>query len=132
MTIQKTGVGQKNMTALITDLEEKLAFARDHAEPDKVNKRHEKNQLTARERIHALLDKDSFHEIDALMVHRCVDFAMDKKKLPGDAVVTGWGTIHGRKVFVFSQDFMDFGGALGEVFAKKMIKVMQLAMSARC
>jgi acetyl-CoA/propionyl-CoA carboxylase carboxyl transferase subunit len=132
MTTTKPGVGQKNMSVLTDELDEKLASAYDHAPPDKVKKRHEKNQLTARERIYELLDKDSFHEIDALMVHRCVDFQMDKKKLPGDGVITGWGTIHGRKVFVFSQDFMDFGGALGEVFAKKMIKVMQLAMSARC
>ncbi len=125
-------VGQKNMDALCNALEEKISFAQNHANPEKVEKRHQKGRLTARERIHHLLDKGSFCEMDALVVHRCTDFDMDKKKIPGDGVITGSGTIHGRRVFVFSQDFMDYGGALGEVFAKKIIKVMDFAMNARC
>ncbi len=132
MTDKKNHVGEKSLIAATRDLEERLAFARDHALPQKVEKRRAKGQLTARERLLKLLDEGSFHETDALVVHRCTDFGMDKKKLPGDGVITGWGKIHGRKVFVFSQDFMDFGGALGEVFAQKMIKIMDLAMNARC
>jgi propionyl-CoA carboxylase beta chain len=116
----------------IHDLEARLARATDHASPEQVAKRHAEGKLTARERIHKLLDPRSFHETDAFAVHRCADFGLDKKKIPGDGVITGWGTIGGRKVFVFSQDFMDFGGALGEVFAKKVVKIMDLAMSNRC
>ena len=116
----------------IHDLEVKLTEATDHANPEHVAKRHAEGKLTARERVHKLLDPHSFHETDALVVHRCTDFGIDKKKIPGDGVITGWGTIGGRKVFLFSQDFMDFGGALGEVFAKKVVKIMDLAMSNRC
>ncbi len=132
MADQKQSVGEKSIAMATSELEEKLAQARNHAPAAKVEKRHGKGQLTARERLHKLLDEGSFHEVDALMTHRCIEFGMEKKKLPGDGVITGWGTIHGRRVFVFSQDFMDFGGALGEVFAQKMIKIMDLAMNARC
>lgn len=124
--------GKKSMNDLVEDLDGRLEYARNHAPAEKIEKRHAKGQLTARERIDNLLDPGSFHEIGALMVHRCVDFGMEKKKLPGDGVVTGWGKINGRRVFVFSQDFMDYGGALGEVFAKKIIRVMDHAMEARC
>jgi acetyl-CoA carboxylase carboxyltransferase component len=111
---------------------ERQAGAESHAPPEKVAKRHEKGQLTARERVLALLDPGTFHETDALMVHRCADFGMERNKVPGDGVVTGWGRVDGRTVFVFSQDFMDYGGALGEVFARKIVKIMDLAMQNRC
>ena len=84
--------------------------------------------MTARERINSLLDKGSFQEIDKFVVHRCNDFGMGKKKIPGDGVVTGHGTITGRKVFLFSQDFTVFGGSLSGPFGEKVCKVMDLAL----
>jgi len=120
------------MLEKLEDLRKRMRAAENHAPEDKIRKRHEKGQLTARERILELLDEGSFHETDALMTHRCVEFGMERNKLPGDGVITGWGTVEGRQVYVFSQDFMAYGGALGEVFAKKMVKVMDLAMGSRC
>src|SRR5919199_1818519 len=92
-----------------------------------IEKQHDRGKLTARERIELLLDQGSFVETDPLARHRVRDFDMDKRRPYGDGVVTGWGTIDGRKVFVFSQDFTVFGGSLGEVFAEKVCKVMDLA-----
>ena len=89
---------------------------------------HSKGKLTARERLSLLLDADSFSEYDALVTHRCADFAMDANRPPGDGVVTGRGRINGRDVFVFSQDFTVFGGSLGEQHARKICKVMDAAM----
>ncbi|MFQ5758398.1 MAG: acyl-CoA carboxylase subunit beta [Candidatus Bathyarchaeia archaeon] len=97
---------------------------------ERIEAQHKKGKLTARERIDMLLDPGSFVELDPLVIHRCTDFGMDKKKILGDGVVTGYGTIDGRLVFVFSQDFTVFGGSLGEMFAKKVCKVMDLAMKS--
>lgn len=94
----------------------------------RIAKQHEKGKLTARERIELLLDKDSFEEFDAFVTHRCQDFGLDKKKFLGDGVVTGYGTIDGRLVYVFSQDFTVLGGSLSETFAMKICKVMDMAM----
>jgi acetyl-CoA carboxylase carboxyltransferase component len=87
-----------------------------------------KGKLTARERVELLLDKASFHEIDAFVVHRERNFGMDEKKYLGDSVITGWGTIDGRLVYVFSQDFTVFGGSLSQVHAEKICKIMDMAM----
>ncbi|MGQ9565293.1 MAG: acyl-CoA carboxylase subunit beta [Candidatus Bathyarchaeales archaeon] len=95
---------------------------------DRIDKQREKGKLTARERIDLLLDAGSFVELDPFIVHQCTDFGMEKQKILGDGVVTGYGTINGRLVYVFSQDFTVFGGSLGEMFAKKVCKVMDLAM----
>jgi propionyl-CoA carboxylase beta chain len=95
---------------------------------ERIEAQHKKGKLTARERLYLLLDPNSFVEFDPFVVHRCTDFGMDKRKLLGDGVVTGYGTIDGRPVFVFSQDFTVFGGSLGEMFAKKVCKIMDLAM----
>jgi propionyl-CoA carboxylase beta chain len=95
---------------------------------DRIKKQHEQGKLIARERIEHLLDKGSFHELDMFVVHQCTHFGLEDKKYPGDGVVTGYGTIDGRLVYVFSQDFTVFGGALGEAFANKICKVMTLAM----
>ena len=95
---------------------------------ERIEAQHAKGKLTARERIELLLDPDSFVEIDPFVVHRCTEFGMAEKKILGDGVVTGYGTIDGRPVFVFSQDFTVFGGSLGEMFAKKVCKIMDLAM----
>src|SRR5512147_2036296 len=114
--------------------EEKLAYLRElreaaihSASEAAVEKQHAKGKMTARERIEALLDPGSFEELDTFVRHRTYDFDMQKNRPWGDAVVTGYGEIDGRTVFVFSQDFTVFGGSLGEVMAEKMVKVMDLA-----
>ncbi len=95
---------------------------------DRIEKQHAAGKLTARERIELLLDPGSFVEVDRLRVHRCRDFGMDKKHHPGDGVVTGYGQIDGRQVFVFAQDFTVFGGSLSETVAQKICKIYDLAM----
>ncbi len=96
--------------------------------PDRIEAQHKKGKLTARERLDLLLDKGSFHETDPFVVHRTHDFGLEKQKFPGDSVVTGWGTIDGRLVYVFSQDFTVFGGSLGEVHAEKICKILDQAL----
>ena len=96
--------------------------------PDRIAKQHSQGKLTARERIEKLLDVGTFVEMDRLVVHRCTDFGMEQHKIPGDGVVTGYGAIGGRKVFVFAQDFTVFGGSLSGAYARKITKVMELAM----
>jgi acetyl-CoA carboxylase carboxyltransferase component len=96
----------------------------------RVESQHAKGKMTARERIQYLLDRNSFEEIDKFVVHRCHDFGMGKKKIPGDGVVTGYGTIGGRSVFVFSQDFTVFGGSLSGPFGEKVCKIMDLALKS--
>ncbi len=93
----------------------------------KIKKQHDSNKLTARERINALLDEGSFVEIDAFVSHRCTDFGMDAVEAPGEGVVTGYGTVDGRLVYVYAQDFTVMGGSLGEMHAKKICKVMDMA-----
>lgn len=92
-----------------------------------IKKQHDSNKLTARERINLLLDAGSFVEIDAFVTHRCTEFGMDAKEVPGEGVVTGYGTVDGRLVYVYAQDFTVMGGSLGEMHAKKIAKVMDMA-----
>src|SRR5437764_8954123 len=99
---------------------------------DAVAKQHERGKYTARERVEKLLDSGSFQELDTFVRHRTYDFDMQKNRPYGDAVVTGHGTIDGRRVCVFSQDFTVFGGSLGEVMAEKMCKIMDLAAKIGC
>ncbi|KMY50712.1 acyl-CoA carboxylase subunit beta [Peribacillus loiseleuriae] len=94
---------------------------------ERIIKQHEKGKLTARERIHLLVDKGSFVELNPFIEHRCVDFGLDKTKGLGEGVVTGYGKVNGRPIYLFSQDFTVFGGALGEMHAKKIANVMDLA-----
>ena len=94
----------------------------------RIDTQHKKGRLTARERLDLLLDKGSFREVDPFVVHRTYDFDLDKQKYMGDSVVTGWGTIEVRLVYVFSQEFTVFGGSLGEVHAEKICKIMDMAM----
>src|ERR671915_2586522 len=94
----------------------------------RVAQQHERGKLTARERLELLLDADSFVEFDAFVTHRATDFGLDSQRVLGDGVVTGHGTIDGRLVFVFSQDFTVFGGSLSEAHAEKVCKIMDLAM----
>jgi propionyl-CoA carboxylase beta chain len=103
-----------------------------HAEGPAVEKQHERGKLTARERIERLLDPDSFQELDTFVRHRTTEFGMDKNRPLADAVVTGHGTVEGRTVCVFSQDFTVFGGSLGEVMGQKMCKIMDLAAKIGC
>ncbi|MDN5248363.1 PREDICTED: propionyl-CoA carboxylase beta chain-like [Rhagoletis zephyria] len=98
---------------------------------NKIEKQHEKGKLTARERLHVLLDKNSFEEYDKFVQHRVTDFGMQNNNFLGDGVVIGHGTIFGRKVFVYSQDFTIFGGSLGASHAKKICKIMDMAINAK-
>lgn len=95
---------------------------------EQIKKQHEKGKMTARERVLKLLDKDSFVEIDKFVLHQCTHFGMEQKRYWGDGVITGYGTIGGRPVYIFSQDFTVFGGSLGEAYANKICKIMDLAM----
>ena len=115
----------------IRNLEKKLKEA-SSGDPIRIEKQHNAGKMTARERILTLLDSDSFIELDALVKHRTNNFGLDKKKPLGDGVITGHGTINGRTVYVFAQDFTVFGGALGEAHAQKICKVMDMASKTGC
>ncbi len=112
----------------IQDLRERKTQSHLGGGTERIEAQHKKGRLTARERIDLLLDKGSFREVDAFIVHRTDDFGLDQQVFPGDSVVTGWGTIEGRLVYVFSQDFTVLGGSLGEVHAEKICKIMDMAM----
>src|ERR1700704_7120290 len=102
-----------------------------HGDAEAFNRQHAKGKLTARERINRLVDRNSFEEIDIFANHRATGFGLETRRVPGDGVVTGMGKIDGRDVMLFSHDASVFGGSLGEVFAEKVIKVMDLAMRNR-
>ena len=116
------------MSANIAELEARRAAAKVGGGPRRIDAQHAKGRLTARERLDVLLDEGSFEELDMYVEHNCTDFGMERTKIPGDGVVTGSGTINGRLVFVFSQDFTVFGGSLSERHAQKICKVMDMAM----
>ena len=116
------------MQDILRQLETKRAAARAGGGEKRIQAQHGKGKLTARERLEFLLDPDSFEEYDMFVEHRCEDFGMAEQRIPGDGVVTGWGTINGRLVFVFSQDFTVFGGSLSEAHAEKICKIMDQAM----
>ena len=112
----------------IKELERKKAAAKLGGGEERIKKQHAKGKLTARERLEILLDEGSFQELDMFVEHRAVDFDMDKQKIPGDGVVTGYGKINGKLVYVFSQDFTVFGGSLSETHAEKICKIMDHAV----
>lgn len=116
------------MKEILEKLENKRAEARLGGGQHRIDAQHARGKLTARERVDLLLDEDSFEEFDMFVEHRCNDFGMEKTKFPGDGVVTGCGTINGRLVYVYSQDFTVFGGSLSETHAQKILKVMAMAM----
>ncbi|MHA1882686.1 MAG: carboxyl transferase domain-containing protein, partial [Candidatus Thorarchaeota archaeon] len=97
---------------------------------ERIKKEHEKGRFTARERVDKLLDPGSFVEIDEFVIHRETGFGLADKKFLGDGVITGFGTINSRKVFIFSQDFTVFGGSLAEMYGEKMVKIMEFAVEA--
>ena len=117
---------------MATDPREELKRMREAARmgggKERIDAQHKRGKLTARERLDLLLDPGSFTELDMFVTHRCTDFGLEKQQIPGDGVVTGWGTVGGRDVYVFSQDFTVFGGSLSETHAAKICKVMDMAM----
>ena len=118
------------MQEILEQLEQKREAAHLGGGQKRIDAQHAKGKLTARERLEVLLDPDSFEEIGMYVEHNCTDFGMEATKVPGDGVVTGSGTIHGRLVFVFSQDFTVFGGSLSERHAEKICRIMDTAMKA--
>jgi len=119
----------QDMHKIIEELEKRRERARLGGGKERISRQHAKGKLTARERIELLLDPGTFEEWDMFVEHRCVDFGMNKQTIPGDGVVIGYGTINGRLVFVFSQDFTVFGGSLSESHAAKISKIMDQAMN---
>lgn len=120
------------MKHILDELEQRRAGARLGGGQRRTDAQHKRGKLTARERIELLLDTGSFEEFDTFVQHRCTDFGMDKaEKIPGDGVVTGWGTVNGRQVFVFAKDFTVFGGSLSEAHAAKITKIQDLALRTR-
>ena len=109
-------------------LEELRRRSKEGGGEERLSAQHSKGKLSARERLRLLLDENSFTELDRFVTHRSVDFGLDQKKILGDGVVTGYGTIHGRLVYVFSQDFTVFGGSLSEAHAEKIVKIQDLAL----
>src|SRR5690606_37580920 len=113
---------------ILGELEARRSEARLGGGQQRIDAQHAKGKLTARERVEVLLDEASFEEFDMFVAHRSTDFGMEATKYPGDGVVTGWGTINGRLVYVFSQDFTVFGGSLSETHAQKICKIMDMAV----
>jgi propionyl-CoA carboxylase beta chain len=116
------------MKDILQELETRRAAARAGGGVRRVEAQHGKGKLTARERVELLLDEGSFEEFDMFVAHRCTDFGMESDRPAGDGVVTGWGTVNGRMVYVFSQDFTVFGGSLSETHAQKICKIMDMAI----
>jgi len=119
------------MKDIIDKLEDRREAARLGGGKARIEAQHKRGKLTARERVELLMDKNSFEEFDMFVEHRSIDFGMEKQKIAGDGVVTGYGTVNGRTVFVFAKDFTVFGGSLSETHAQKIIKIQDMAMRAR-
>src|SRR4029077_11684808 len=115
---------KRSMQEIVRKLEEARAAAELGGGQQRIDAQNAKGKLTARERLELLLDPGTFEECDMFVEHRCSDFGMGEQRVPGDGVVTGYGTINGRMVFVFSQDFTVFGGSLSEPHAEKICKIM--------
>src|SRR5580693_5587103 len=119
------------MKDILDRLEERRASARSGGGDKRIETQHKRGKLTARERMELLMDRDSFEELDMFVEHRSNEFGMEKHKIAGDGVVTGFGTVNGRTVFAFAKDFTVFGGSLSETHAQKIIKIQDMAMRAR-
>jgi len=119
------------MKSVVEELERRRADARLGGGVKRIEAQHKRGKLTARERIDLLMDENSFEEFDMYVEHRCTEFGMEKVKIPGDGVVTGWGTINGRVVYVFAKDFTVFGGSLSKTHATKMTKIQDMALKNR-
>ena len=125
MVVEKQGTGQMDV---LQELENRRETARQGGGPRRVAAQHAKGKLTARERVELLLDEGSFEEFDMFVAHRCTDFGMAADRPSGDGVVTGWGTVNGRLIYVYAQDFTVFGGSLSETHARKICKIMDMAI----
>ncbi|WP_127090035.1 acyl-CoA carboxylase subunit beta [Aquabacter cavernae] len=119
------------MKEILEELESRRSIAALGGGAKRIAAQHNRGKLTARERIELLLDRGSFEEFDTFVQHRCIDFGMETQKIPGDGVVTGWGTVNGRQVFVFAKDFTVFGGSLSEEHARKITKIQDMALKTR-
>ncbi|GAB2182992.1 acyl-CoA carboxylase subunit beta [Roseibium sp. LAB1] len=119
------------MKEVLAELEQRRETARLGGGQRRIDAQHSKGKLTARERIEILLDEGSFEEFDMFKQHRCTDFGMEEQHIPGDGVITGWGTVNGRTVYVFSKDFTVFGGSLSETHAEKITKLQDMALQNR-
>src|SRR4051794_8258147 len=119
------------MKHILDNLDRRRADARAGGGQARIDAQHARGKLTARERIELLMDHGSFEEFDMFVEHRCDDFGMAEEKMPGDGVVTGWGTVNGRTIFVFAKDFTVFGGSLSEAHARKIIKIQDMALRNR-
>src|SRR3954452_24867742 len=119
------------MKHILERLEERRKEARLGGGERRIAAQHARGKLTARERIEMLLDHGSFEEFDMFVEQRSTDFGMEKSKIPGDGVVTGWGTVNGRTVFVFAKDFTVFGGSLSEAHANKIMKIQDMPLKVR-
>ena len=119
------------MKEILQELERRREVARLGGGQVRIDAQHARGKLTARERIDIFLDEGSFEEFDMFVEHRSTDFGMDKSKIAGDGVVTGWGTVNGRTVFIFAKDFTVFGGSLSEAHAEKITKVQDMALKNR-
>ncbi len=119
------------MQEVIAELETRRATARLGGGEKRIEAQHQRGKLTARERLEVLLDESTFEEYDMFVEHRCNDFGMSNQKIPGDGIVTGWGTINGRIVYVFAKDFTVFGGSLSETHAQKITKIQDMALKNR-
>jgi propionyl-CoA carboxylase beta chain len=126
------GIEYTDIQARLKELQERHQRAELGGGEERIERQHQVGKLTARERLNMLLDAGSFQELDKFVTHRSSDFGMDKLRAPGDGVVTGWGSIDGRQVFVFAQDFTFVGGTLSGAYAEKICKVMDLATKTGC
>jgi propionyl-CoA carboxylase beta chain len=131
MDFAPEGRGEAAMKDILEKLEERRVRARAGGGEARIEAQHKRGKLTARERLELLMDKGSFEEFDMFVEHRSAEFGMEKSRIPGDGVVTGWGTVNGRTVFAFAKDFTVFGGSLSEAHAQKIVKIQDLAMKAR-
>src|SRR5262252_1442749 len=123
--------GRGAMKDILETLEERRVRARKGGGDARIEAQHKRGKLTARERLELLMDKGSFEEFDMFVEHRSAEFGMEKSRIPGDGIVTGWGTVNGRTVFAFAKDFTVFGGSLSEAHAQKIVKIQDMAMKAR-
>ena len=123
--------GNHPMKDVLKELERRREIARMGGGKARIEAQHKKGKLTARERIEVFLDEGSFEEFDMYVEHRSTDFGMEKAKIAGDGVVTGWGTVNGRPVYLFAKDFTVFGGSLSEAHAEKVVKVQEMALRNR-
>src|ERR1700758_5301423 len=119
------------MKDIVDKLEERRAGARAGGGKARIEAQHKRGKLTARERLELLMDRGSFEELDMFVEHPSSDLGMEKQKIAGDGVVTGYGTVNGRTVFAFAKDFTVFGGSLSETHALKIVKIQDMAMKAR-